>query len=177
MGDGYVQEARAGGNASVREGRAQGEAPRAAVKCAEQQVRMASTEQNSAFDAQQLWLREAELVSSDEEAEEEATPPPRGRRLVSRYDRAGSVMGTPDRLQLHSLQQQLQARATRPRAPTSRLKLPIETPYVPSRHRAFCARGYRCTSVPSALRRGCRCGARACCGYRRRSTRFACADR
>ena len=33
MGDRYVQEARAGGNASVREGRAQGEAaPRAAVK-------------------------------------------------------------------------------------------------------------------------------------------------
>ena len=31
MGDRYVQEARAGGNASVREGRAQGERPRAAV--------------------------------------------------------------------------------------------------------------------------------------------------
>jgi hypothetical protein len=63
----------------------------------------------SAFDAQQQWLREAMLVSSDEETDEEGMTPPRcGRLSVSSYDRAVSVMGTPDRKQLHNLQEQLQ---------------------------------------------------------------------
>jgi hypothetical protein len=66
----------------------------------------------SAIDVQQQWLCEAMLVSSDEETDEEATPLRRGRLLpgsVSSYDRAVSVMGTPDRKQLHNLRQQLQS--------------------------------------------------------------------
>ena len=66
------------------------------------------SDHSSAFDAQQQWLREAMLVSSDEETDEEATPPRRGRLSVSSYDRAVSVMGSPDRKRLHNLQQQLQ---------------------------------------------------------------------
>ena len=69
---------------------------------------MVAADQSSAFDAQQQWLREAMLVSSDEETDEEATPPRRGRLSVSSYDRAVSVMGSPDRKRLHNLQQQLQ---------------------------------------------------------------------
>ena len=69
---------------------------------------MVAADQSSAFDAQQQWLREAMLVSSDEETDEEATPPRRGRLSVSSYDRAISVMGSPDRKRLHNLQQQLQ---------------------------------------------------------------------
>ena len=69
---------------------------------------MAAIADQDSFYAQQQWLREAMLVSSDEETDEEATPPRSGRPSVSSYDRAVSVMGTPDRRRLHNLQQQLQ---------------------------------------------------------------------
>jgi len=63
----------------------------------------------SAIDVQQQWLCEAMLVSSDEETDEEATPLRLLPGSVSSYDRAVSVMGTPDRKQLHNLRQQLQS--------------------------------------------------------------------
>ena len=63
----------------------------------------------SAIGVQQQWLCEAMLVSSDEETDEEATPLRLLPGSVSSYDRAVSVMGTPDRKQLHNLRQQLQS--------------------------------------------------------------------
>ena len=63
----------------------------------------------SAIDVQQQWLCEAMLVSSGEETDEEATPLRLLPGSVSSYDRAVSVMGTPDRKQLHNLRQQLQS--------------------------------------------------------------------
>ena len=63
----------------------------------------------SAIGVQQQWLCEAMLVSSDEETDEEATSLRLLPGSVSSYDRAVSVMGTPDRKQLHNLRQQLQS--------------------------------------------------------------------